>query len=67
MNSERTDEIRAACDALNKEWNAISAKMYERAAATGAKGATGEPTNGGPQKGKVQEADFEVVEDEGKN
>ena len=67
MGTDRVDEIRAACEALNKEWNAISAKMYERASADG-KSASGQPTNGaGPQKGKVQEADFEVVEDDAKN
>ena len=67
MGTDRVDEIRASCEALNKEWNAISAKMYERASADG-KSASGQPTNGaGPQKGKVQEADFEVVEDDAKN
>jgi len=65
--TERVDDIRAASDALNKEWNAISSKMYERAAADASKGAPGQPTNGGPQKGKVQEAEFEVVDDENKN
>jgi molecular chaperone DnaK len=63
LNSERVDEIRAACEALNKEWNAISSKMYERASAD-AKSSASQSTNGGPQKGKVQEADFEVVEDD---
>jgi molecular chaperone DnaK len=67
MSSERVDEIRSACEALNTIWNQISSKMYERAAAEGKSAAT-EPTNGGPQKGKVQEADFEVVDDDaGKN
>jgi molecular chaperone DnaK len=66
MTTDRVEEIRSACEALNKEWNAISAKMYERASAD-AKGAAGQPTNGGPQKGKVQEAEFEVVDDDAKN
>ncbi|MDZ7344067.1 MAG: molecular chaperone DnaK, partial [candidate division KSB1 bacterium] len=63
MGSERTEEIRAACDELNATWNQISSKMYERASA-GAKTTASESTNGGPQKAKVQEADFEVVDED---
>jgi molecular chaperone DnaK len=66
MGSERAEEIRSKLEALNSVWNQISSKMYERASAA-PKGAGEAPTNGGPQKGKVQEADFEVVEDESKN
>jgi len=67
LHTDRTEEIRAAADALNKEWTAISSKMYEKASAAGAKDANGAPPNGGPQKGKVQEAEFEVVDDDAKN
>jgi molecular chaperone DnaK len=66
MGSDRLEEIRSATESLNGIWNQISSKMYERASAD-AKSAASEPTNGGPQKGKVQEADFEVVEDDAKN
>jgi molecular chaperone DnaK len=67
MGSDRTEEIRSACDELNKIWNQVSTKIYERASAD-AKKTADESTNGAPPKGKVQEADFEVVDDDsGKN
>jgi molecular chaperone DnaK len=66
IGAEHAEEIQSKLEALNSIWNQISSKMYERASAA-PKGAGEASTNGGPQKGKVQEADFEVVEDESKS
>jgi molecular chaperone DnaK len=67
ISSDRAEEIRAACDALNNVWNQISSKMYERATAD-QKSTAEESATSGSQKAKVQEADFEVVDDDsGKN
>ena len=63
MSSERADEIKAACDELNRVWNEVSSKMYEQASAAGA-GAAKQPPPGEPPKEKVEEADFEVVDDD---
>jgi molecular chaperone DnaK len=62
MNSERPDEIKSACDQLNTLWNEVSSKMYERATAAGPQQ---QPTgNGEAAKEKVEEADFEVVDED---
>ncbi len=61
-NSERTEDIKAACEELNRIWSEVSSKLYERATAEGAQ----QQASGGPAKDKVEEADFEVVEDDSK-
>jgi molecular chaperone DnaK len=60
--SERSEDIKAACEELNRIWSDVSTKMYERATAEGAP----QPASGAPGKDKVEEADFEVVEDDAK-
>lgn len=60
--SERAEDIKAACDELNRVWSEVSSKMYERATAEGAQ----QPPSGATGKDKVEEADFEVVEDDSK-
>ncbi|MEK7729867.1 MAG: molecular chaperone DnaK [candidate division KSB1 bacterium] len=61
-NSERAEDIKAAYEELNSVWSEVSSKMYERATAEGAQ----QPSAGSPGKDKVEEADFEVVEDDSK-
>ncbi len=60
--SERVEDIKAACEELNRVWSEVSSKMYERATAEGAQ----QPASGATGKDKVEEADFEVVEDDSK-
>ena len=69
-----TDEIKSATEALNTVWNEASTQMYSQA--TGTPGAGGEGAN--PNAGaegqqqqtnddkKVENADFEVIDDEKK-
>ncbi len=68
-----TDEIKSATEALNAAWNEASTQMYSQA--TGAPGAGGEGANpntnadGQTQANddkKVENADFEVIDDEKK-
>ncbi len=67
-----TDEIKSATEALNAAWNEASTQMYSQA--TGTPGAGGEeqanPNAGAegqqPDDKKVENADFEVVDDEKK-
>ncbi len=61
--SERSEDIKAACEDLNRIWSEVSSKMYERATSESAQSQT---TGNGPAKDKVEEADFEVVEDDAK-
>ncbi len=60
--SERSEDIKAACEELNRAWSEVSSKMYERATAEGAQ----QPAAGATGKDKVEEADFEVVEEDSK-
>ncbi len=72
------DEMKSATEQLNKEWNEAATKMYaETGEQPGAGQAGPEPgqapgseeaaSNDGNGKADVQDADFEVVEDEKKN
>jgi len=70
MKGEDMNEIKSATDSLNQTWSEISSKMYSRATASGQQ--AGGPTAGAgetttEQKAetgeKVQDADFEVVDD----
>jgi molecular chaperone DnaK len=60
LNAERPEEIKGACDQLNSIWNEVSSKMYERATAEGSQ----QSTENGAAKEKVEEADFEVVDED---
>jgi molecular chaperone DnaK len=64
------DEIKSASDALNQIWQEAAAKMYQQTA--GAQGGPGPgpgagPSGAGPEPGgdkkNVQDADYEVVDD----
>ncbi len=72
------DEIKSAFDAANAVWNEAAQKMYAQGAAQGQPGpdmgagaAGAGQTDGGAdgkaQKGKVEDADYEVVDDDQKN
>jgi molecular chaperone DnaK len=61
MKTDRPDEIKSACEQLNAIWNEVSSKMYERATAGGPQPGA---TNGEAAKEKVEEADFEVVDED---
>lgn len=68
INTDKIEEIKSATEALNAAWNEVSAKMYQK---TGA-GAGAETTTTGTESTekkdeKVEEADFEVVDDEDKS
>jgi len=72
MKSEKVDEIKSSLDALNQVWNEVSAKLYQQqqAAAGGDASQTGAGTAGestGTKDDKdVEEADYEVVDDDSK-
>ncbi|MDZ7261343.1 MAG: molecular chaperone DnaK [candidate division KSB1 bacterium] len=71
MRGTNVNEIKSAIDALNQIWSDVSSKMYQRATASGAGGPQAGPETGRaeqePKKGKdVEEADFEVVDDDKK-
>ncbi|HDQ43873.1 MAG TPA: molecular chaperone DnaK [bacterium] len=61
------DELKSSVDALNQVWQAAASQMYQQAGSQpGAEGAAG-PQAGGEQAsgdGNVQDADYEVVDDE---
>jgi molecular chaperone DnaK len=76
-----TDELKSALDSLNKTWNEIAQKIYSQTGAQGQPGAQGagpdmgagaagtktsDNSNGEP-KSKVEDADYEVVDDDKKN
>jgi molecular chaperone DnaK len=65
INADNLEEIKASSDALNQIWNEVSAKMYERASAE-PKGGAGGPGTASGKAGKVEEADFEVVDEDKK-
>lgn len=72
LKSNNATEIKAKMDALNNAWNEASTKMYEsvrsQQAGSGATGATGAGTTesssaSGDSGKKVENADFEIVDD----
>jgi molecular chaperone DnaK len=73
--SNNVAEMKSALDQLNKEWNEAATKMYSQAggAQAGPQESPGEAAGSGPQssdegddKSKVQDADFEVVDEKKK-
>jgi molecular chaperone DnaK len=80
IKGSNVDEMKSATEQLNKEWNEIATKMYAQTG--GEPGQPGaeqagpqDPAAGGAEakpeegngKGEVQDADFEVVDEEKKN
>ncbi|MBI5663112.1 MULTISPECIES: molecular chaperone DnaK [Ignavibacterium] len=68
--SNNTDQIKAATDSLTKAWNEISQKIYSQAGAqTPHEQTTGQQagsTSSGDGKDNVQDASYEVVDDDKK-
>ncbi|MBN2366412.1 MAG: molecular chaperone DnaK [Calditrichaeota bacterium] len=72
LKSENVDEIKSATDALNQVWNESASTMYQQAGAeggaAGAQAGTGQTADqGSSQDEKVEEADYEVVDDDKNN
>ncbi len=73
MNSENIDEIRSATDGLNQVWSEASSQLYQQATSSQAGAATGSAPEGSAQgadassNDNVEEADFEVVDDDNKD
>ncbi|NOZ60581.1 MAG: molecular chaperone DnaK [Calditrichaeota bacterium] len=71
MKTENADQIKSSIEALNNAWNEVSAKLYQQqqteASAGPQGGAEAEGTDAGSQDSKnVEEADYEVVDDDDK-
>jgi molecular chaperone DnaK len=65
INADNLDNIKSVTESLNVVWNEISTKMYQ--AGAGAQSAqTGQETPGSDQGKKVEEADYEVVDEKDK-
>ncbi len=64
INADNLDNIKTATESLNRVWNEVSTKMYQGGA--GAQGNPQEQASGGEQGKKVEEADYEVVDDKDK-
>jgi molecular chaperone DnaK len=70
LKTENVDEIKSSMDALNQIWNEVSTNLYQQQQAAGGTGPQQEPPSGNGAKAKdekeVEEADYEVVDDEKK-
>jgi molecular chaperone DnaK len=74
LKSNNVDEMKSAIDQVNKDWNEIATKIYSQTGAAPGAGQQeppqGEPASGGgdgKSNGEVQDADYEVVDDDKKN
>ncbi len=56
------DEIKSSTEALTKIWGEMASKMYQQTGA--ASGPTGAASGEAPKEEKVEEADFEIVDDD---
>jgi molecular chaperone DnaK len=78
--SNNIEEMKSAIEQVNKEWNEIAQKMYAQTGAQAGQGAgaeagtqhekgrrKGAPKDEGDGKGDVQDADFEVMDDDKNN
>ncbi|MBN2708265.1 MAG: molecular chaperone DnaK [Calditrichaceae bacterium] len=73
--SNNLNEMKSALDQVNKTWNEIAQKLYAQTGAQGQPGpdmgaGTAGPTNGKTKEkdeAKVEDADYEVVDDDKKN
>ncbi|MFQ5823810.1 MAG: molecular chaperone DnaK [bacterium] len=69
LKTDNIDEMKSSTEALSQAWNEVASKMYERttaqAGAQGAEaGASGTQAETKTKDEKVEEADFEVVDDD---
>ena len=67
VKADNTDEIKSATEALNQTWNEVASKMYQQQPPPG-DGKTKQPDEEKDKKDEnVEEADFEVVDDDNKD
>jgi len=69
IKSDNANEIKSSLEALNQIWNEVSAKLYQQQAAGGTGPQPGPDASGGAEaknEKEVEEADYEVVDDEKK-
>jgi molecular chaperone DnaK len=71
LKTDNVDEIKSSLDALNQVWNELSATLYQQQQAAGGAGPEQEPPPPGGEaeatdEKEVEEADYEVVDDEKK-
>jgi len=70
IKTDNVDEIKSSMESLNQIWNEVSATLYQQQQAAGGAGAQQGPPPGGGTETKdekeVEEADYEVVDDEKK-
>jgi molecular chaperone DnaK len=70
LSSNNTEQIKSATDSLTKAWNEVSQKIYSQAGAqTPQEQTTGQQTGSAPSgdgKDNVQDASYEVVDDDKK-
>ncbi len=72
IKTDNTAEIKSAMESLSKAWNEIAPKLYQQQGATGQQAQSGPQANaneGGqtsstPNEGEVEDASYEVVDDE---
>lgn len=64
--TDNTDTIKSATESLSKTWNDVSAKMYQAGAGTQQQQAASDNGTNAQQGQKVEEADYEVVDDKDK-
>lgn len=68
VKSDNAEEMKSSTDALTQVWNELSSKMYEAKEAAGQDQPPGEPVEANAEQEtkdeKVEEADFEVVDDD---
>ena len=75
LKGNNTDEMKSAIDQVNKDWNEIATKIYSQTAAEpeaeqqqeAPQGEPGKKGGNGKSDQEVQDADFEVVDDDKKN
>jgi len=73
IKSDNVNEMKSSLQALEQIWNDVSGKIYQQATAGGTTGAQAggahaqsEPQSGAKNEKEVEEADFEVVDDDKK-
>jgi molecular chaperone DnaK len=69
VKTDNANEIKSSMEALNQTWNEVSAKLYQQQPGGGAQYQQSPPPGGGSgskDEKEVEEADYEVVDDEKK-
>ncbi len=66
ITADNLDNIKSATESLNRVWNEVSTKMYQAGAGAQAAQPGHDAQTGGDPGKKVEEADYEVVDDKDK-